>query len=117
MSTQALPAEGGSTIQATEGTYGLMMHLSNALGVNCTHCHNSRSFAEWDQGSPTRVTAWQGPNMVRQLNVEYLSPLKATFPASRLGPHGDAPKANCATCHQGAPKPLLVQRCLRTIRS
>lgn len=108
VSTQALPNEPGKTIQATEGTYGLMMHLSQALGVNCTHCHNSRSFAEWDPSSPgpKRVTAWHGLNMVRQLNVEYLSPLKATFPASRLGPHGDAPKANCATCHQGAPKPL-----------
>ena len=24
----------------------------------------------------------------------------------RLGPTGDAPKANCTTCHQGAYKPL-----------
>jgi photosynthetic reaction center cytochrome c subunit len=28
------------------------------------------------------------------------------YPAERLGEMGDAPKANCATCHQGAYKPL-----------
>jgi photosynthetic reaction center cytochrome c subunit len=30
------------------------------------------------------------------------------LPASRLGPAmGDAPKANCATCHNGVYKPLF----------
>ena len=33
-------------------------------------------------------------------------PLDPTFPAERLGPHGDVPKIQCATCHQGAYKPL-----------
>lgn len=28
------------------------------------------------------------------------------FPANRLGPGGDVAKVNCATCHQGAHKPL-----------
>ena len=37
----------------------------------------------------------------------YLDPLKDIFPPHRLGRTGDAPKANCATCHQGASKPLL----------
>jgi photosynthetic reaction center cytochrome c subunit len=45
--------------------------------------------------------------MVRDLNMNYLSPLTSVFPASRLGPTGDGPKANCATCHQGAYKPLF----------
>ncbi len=44
--------------------------------------------------------------MVRALNTTYLEPLKTTFPAERLGPEGDAPKAGCATCHQGVNKPL-----------
>jgi photosynthetic reaction center cytochrome c subunit len=44
--------------------------------------------------------------MVRQLNVDYLAPLQPVYPAHRLGPQGDAPKANCATCHQGVFKPL-----------
>ena len=28
------------------------------------------------------------------------------FPPNRLGPTGDVPKVDCATCHQGAYKPL-----------
>jgi photosynthetic reaction center cytochrome c subunit len=44
--------------------------------------------------------------MVRDLNDAYLDPLQATFPKNRLGPGGDGPKINCATCHQGVAKPL-----------
>jgi photosynthetic reaction center cytochrome c subunit len=90
----------------TEHTYALMMHLSDALGVNCTYCHNSRSFLDWDQSSPTRVIAWHGIDMVQDINANYLDPLAAELPEHRLGELGDAPKANCATCHQGLPKPL-----------
>jgi photosynthetic reaction center cytochrome c subunit len=44
--------------------------------------------------------------MARSLNNEYLEPLTPVYPANRLGPSGDAPKLNCATCHQGVNKPL-----------
>jgi len=44
--------------------------------------------------------------MLRDLNATYLDPLQPVYPAERLGEMGDAPKANCATCHQGAYKPL-----------
>jgi len=90
----------------TELTYSLMMHFSNSLGVNCTYCHNSRSWASWDQSPPERETAWYGIRMVRTLNAEYLEPLGPTYPPHRLGPLGDAPKAACNTCHQGVAKPL-----------
>jgi photosynthetic reaction center cytochrome c subunit len=83
-----------------------MMHFSKSLGVNCTYCHNSRSFAVWDASTPKRTTAWYGIRMVRDLNNDYLLPLKATFPAHRLGVLGDVAKVNCATCHQGVFKPL-----------
>jgi photosynthetic reaction center cytochrome c subunit len=106
VSDTALPAGSARTIKQTEATYGLMMHVSDALGVNCTFCHNSRSFKEWDQSAPQRVTAWHGIRMVRDLNQSYLDPLKPQYPRERLGPLGDAPKASCATCHQGASKPL-----------
>ena len=105
--TQALPGAYGETIQDTERTYSLMIHMSESLGVNCTFCHNSRAFAQWPESNPARVTAWHGIQMVRDLNVAYLDPLKPTWPANRLGALGDAPKLNCATCHQGANKPLL----------
>ena len=44
--------------------------------------------------------------MARALNVEHMVPLTDTFPAHRKGPTGDVAKVNCATCHQGAHKPL-----------
>jgi photosynthetic reaction center cytochrome c subunit len=103
----ALPQGDRQSIKQTEWTYALMMHVSQSLGVNCTFCHNSRSFRDWDQSTPQRVSAWYGIRMVRDLNTQYLDPLKSTFPAARLGPLGDNAKVNCATCHQGVYKPLF----------
>jgi photosynthetic reaction center cytochrome c subunit len=101
-----LQANRSSTKQA-EHTYGLMVHMANSLGVNCTFCHNTRSFQSWAEAPPQRVTAWQGIRMARDLNVAYLEPLTAAFPAHRKGVQGDVAKVNCATCHQGVNKPLL----------
>ena len=89
-----------------EGNYAIMMHLSQSLGVNCTYCHNSRSFARWEQSSPQRALAWYGLQMVKATNENYIHPLTSVFPANRLGPQGDPYKANCATCHQMQRKPL-----------
>lgn len=94
------------TLQHTESNYALMMHFSGSLGVNCTYCHNSQNFASWSGSRPQRVTAWHGIQMVRDLNLSYLEPLRGTYPPEDLGPLGDAPKAFCATCHQGLNKPL-----------
>jgi len=94
------------TIQHTEKTYGLMMHMSDSLGANCTLCHNSASWGNWSTSNPQRVTAWHGIQMVKSLNEDYLNPLQPEYPDYRLGSLGDAPKANCATCHQGVQKPL-----------
>jgi photosynthetic reaction center cytochrome c subunit len=102
----ALPAGANTSIQLTERTYSLMIHMSEGLGVNCAYCHNSRNFADWGQSSPARMTAWHGIQMVRDLNNEYLVPLGTTLPENRLGPAGDAPKAYCTTCHNGVNKPL-----------
>jgi len=94
------------SVKQTEWTYALMMHISQSLGVNCTYCHNSRSFSDWSQSSPPRATAWYGIRLVRDINNNFLVPLQATLPRERHGPAGDGPKANCATCHQGLNKPL-----------
>ncbi|MES2423709.1 MAG: photosynthetic reaction center cytochrome PufC [Pseudomonadota bacterium] len=104
--TTALPEGNRASTKQAEFTYGLMMHMSDSLGVNCTYCHNTRSFADWDNSPPQRGTAWYGIRMVRDLNADYLTPLTSTFPAKSLGPTGDVAKVNCATCHQGAYKPL-----------
>jgi photosynthetic reaction center cytochrome c subunit len=110
----ALPTDNRKSTKQTEYTYGLMMHMSQSLGVNCTYCHNTRSFAAWDASTPQRATAWYGIRMTRDLNTQYLDPLAGVFPANRLGPTGDVPKANCATCHQGAFKPMYGASMLKT---
>lgn len=107
----ALPqrdGEPGAPLKQAERTYGLMIHMSKALGVNCTYCHNGQSFQSWELSTPQRVTAWHGIRLVRDLNQEYLTadPLLSIFPNNRRGPMGDVAKVNCATCHQGAYKPL-----------
>jgi len=105
----ALPIRGethNQTTQAAENTYSLMMHISTALGENCTYCHNTRAFTSWEQSPPARTTAWHGLQMVPSLNNDYLEPLGSIYPKHRLGATGDAPKVSCATCHQGVNKPL-----------
>ncbi len=111
--TSALPDGNRQSTKQAEWTYGLMMHMSQSLGVNCTYCHNTRSFASWDSSTPQRGTAWYGIRMARDLNKEYLGSLAGVFPAERLGPQGDVAKLNCATCHQGAFKPLYGQSMLK----
>lgn len=93
-------------IQDAERSYGLMMHVSQSLGVNCTYCHNSQSFKAWNLSSAQRGTAWYGIRMVRDINQSYITPLATVFPANRKGPLGDPYKVNCLTCHQGQAKPL-----------
>jgi photosynthetic reaction center cytochrome c subunit len=90
-----------------------MMSMSESLGVNCTFCHNSRSFTDWTTSTPQRVTAWHGLQMVRALNTGFLEPLASTFPPFRHGPKGDGPKLDCMTCHQGVNKPLYGQSMLK----
>jgi photosynthetic reaction center cytochrome c subunit len=110
ISRAALPPGGNvsrtSTKQA-EWTYGLMMHVSDSLGVNCTYCHNSRSFFDWDQSTPQRTTAWYAIRHVRDMNQNYIWPVVDILPDHRKGPLGDPQKVSCQTCHQGAYKPLF----------
>ena len=103
----ALPSGNPLTVPDAEGTYALMTHMSKSLGVHCTFCHNSQNFAKWDNVPPQRATAWYGIRLARDLNRNYIEPLTPVHPAYRLGPTGDIGKVNCATCLQGANKPLL----------
>ena len=112
-STQTLAPGGVRPIQDAEAVYGLMMHMSDALGQNCTFCHNSRNFSSWPESHPARVTAWHGIRMLRDINVTYIDSLRSVLPANRLGPMGDALQANCATCHQGVNRPLRGAPMLR----
>ena len=89
-----------------EYVYGFMMHMSSALGVNCTYCHNSGAFAQWNMSRPTRAVAWYGIQMAKQANGAYVQSVANVLPADQKGPHGDPYKINCATCHNGVYKPM-----------
>ncbi len=102
-----LPTGDRQSIKQTDWTYALMIHFSQSLGVNCTYCHNSRAFTDWNQSTPQRTNAWYGIRMVRDVNNNYLNSLQHVFPPGRLGPLGDVAKVNCTTCHQGVYKPLF----------
>jgi len=102
----ALQSGNRRSIYQAQDTYSLMMVMSESLGVNCTYCHYTAAFYNWDVSTPMRATAWYGIRMVRDLNNNVMLPLKAQLPAERLGPTGDVPKIYCATCHQGSFKPL-----------
>lgn len=107
LGNEALPnEESTASIQATEASYALMIHMSTSLGVNCTYCHNSRAFGVWEQSTPQRVTAWHGIRMAQAMNSDYVSPLSSVLPPERLGPTGEGQKINCETCHQGVNLPL-----------
>lgn len=113
VSNTALPEGSRVTIKQTERTYGLMAYISDSLGVNCTYCHNSRSFFSWDQSTPQRATAWHAIRHVQEINKEYIGSIASVLPASRKGPLGDPMKVGCATCHQGAYKPLYGANLLK----
>ncbi len=102
----ALQSGNRHSIYEAQDTYSLMMVMSESLGVNCTFCHYTPAFYNWDMSTPQRATAWYGIRMVRDLNNNVMLPLKAELPPERLGPTGDVPKIYCATCHQGTNKPL-----------
>lgn len=105
-SREALPTDNATDIKDTERTYALMIHMSEGLGANCSLCHNSRAFYDWDQSPPQRVSAWHGIRMARDINGNYIEPLADIFPDNRKGPLGDVLKVGCATCHNGVPRPL-----------
>jgi photosynthetic reaction center cytochrome c subunit len=102
----ALPTGSTRSIGNARSTYALMTVMSESLGVNCTYCHNTQAFFNWNLSPPPRATAWYGIRMARDLNKTWLTPLAALLPPNRHGPAGDGPKLYCATCHMGASRPM-----------
>ena len=84
-----------------------MMHVSSALGVNCTYCHNSQSFRAWNLSRAQRGTAYYGIRMVRDINDElYRARWRRCSRPTARGRMATPYKVNCTTCHQGVSKPL-----------
>lgn len=102
----ALPTDHTASIVDTEHTYGLMMHMTDAIGGTCSVCHNTGRLGDWSESPQQREISWHGIRMVRDMNVNHIQPLTSTLPEARLGPTGDAGKVNCTTCHYGEQLPL-----------
>ncbi len=112
ISDTALPAGSRKSIKQTEWTYGLMMHFSDSLGVNCTYCHNSRNFGSWEQSSAERTRAWHAIRHVRKMN-DTINGVADILPDNRKGPLGDPQKVYCNTCHRGVYRPLYGAQMLK----
>ena len=71
--------------------------FSNSLGVECSHCHNTKRWEsdELDQ----KLVARDMFRMVQQINGELLP--------SIAGLEDRQPTVNCTTCHRGDKKPAL----------
>lgn len=108
-SDAALPHEKGSgvaTEEKAENIYILMMQMSDALGVNCNYCHNSRALSDWSESTPNRVVGWWAMDQTLHTNKDYIVPITGLLPRDHLGTLGDVGKIECATCHIGHTKPL-----------
>ena len=108
-SRAALPHQEGSGVapeQKAENLYILMMQMSDALGVNCNYCHNSRALSDWSESTPNRVAGWWAMDQTLHANRDYITPLQALLPRDHLGQLGDVGKVECGTCHIGHERPL-----------
>lgn len=106
---EALATTGKSSFEHNrdyaEQVYVQMMQMSNALGVNCTYCHQSRALFDWKQSPPQRLHGYSGLKMTAMLNQNFfsrLTPLVRRAVPSQIGKMGDAGMADCKTCHQGS---------------
>ncbi len=65
----------------------------NALGVNCTHCHNTHDWASEEKED--KQMAREMVNMTTKINGDLLKKIEGLEKAS----------VNCSTCHRGEKKP------------
>lgn len=70
---------------------------SRSLGVNCTHCHNPKNFADEDKRQKQITREMMA--MVGKINSELLSNIENL--------ESDQPTVNCTTCHRGEVKPAI----------
>lgn len=117
----ALPSGQASAQIVVKRVYEMMMQMSDGIGVNCGYCHNSRALFDWRQSTPMRWTGYSGLTMTRDLNRNYLLGIGQLLPENRSianntrmpvipareqNPLVGNGLSNCATCHNGAPKPF-----------
>lgn len=70
---------------------------ARSLGVNCTHCHNPRSWES--EENPRKQIAREMAGMLGTINNDLLKKIP--------GLRSENPVVNCTTCHRGEVKPAL----------
>lgn len=89
----------GQNLQVLHGIHSLpqlenvMRGFNEALGVQCTFCHNIKDFASDEK--PTKAMARLMIRMVTNIDTRYID-------------KPDWEKVTCFTCHRGKPIPKLV---------
>jgi hypothetical protein len=75
----------------------LMRTFTQALGVQCTHCHVGTPQERFKDDKPEKATARKMLKMVMAINADPIG----------VKP-GEPNKVTCYTCHRGALKPLTA---------
>ena len=75
----------------------LMRTFTQALGVQCTHCHVGTPQERFKDDLPAKATARKMIKMVMAVNADPIG-VKA----------GEPNKVTCYTCHRGVLKPLTA---------
>ena len=86
------------------------------LGVRCQHCHVGREgqpLAEWDFASDERPTKLRAREMVQMLAE--VNRRLGEMPSLHAG--SPAPRATCATCHRGIPRPRRIDEVFEETRA
>jgi len=73
----------------------VMNYWSEALGVSCTHCHNT---AKWESDEIPQKQIARDMYLLRQIINDQVQFSVKNF-------HNPVVEVNCGTCHRGNPKP------------
>lgn len=78
------------SLDAVQYNQHTMYHISDSLGVGCTHCHNSRYFPDWDQ--PAKYYALTMLQMAQYIRENYQDSMNGQEPS-------------CYLCHRNQVRP------------
>ncbi|MGB8264855.1 MAG: photosynthetic reaction center cytochrome c subunit family protein [Candidatus Velthaea sp.] len=78
------------------GLVGQMAYFTQALGVQCTYCHNVKNYA---YDTPTKLLARNMLQATVAINDSWVTPDKSVVPTQAV-----TGAVGCATCHRGSPR-------------
>lgn len=78
------------SLDAVQYNQHTMYHMSESLGVGCTHCHNSRYFPDWEQ--PAKYYALTMLQMSQYIRENYQDSMNGQEPS-------------CFLCHRNQVRP------------